>query len=90
LGARLDLLGRAKYLGDLGIRRRFDDTLREDLRKLLERLAPEATDAAGLIQLAARHQGTNPELLERAIEKLGLAEELRKRFPAAPTPEPPF
>ncbi|MGA9522167.1 MAG: hypothetical protein WBV82_11920, partial [Myxococcaceae bacterium] len=78
LAARLDLLGRGKYLSDLGIRKRFDDALRGDLRKLLQSSARDARGADDLLDVAARREGTQSELLKRAVEKLGLADELSK------------
>ncbi|HYX92310.1 MAG TPA: hypothetical protein VE782_12170 [Myxococcaceae bacterium] len=85
LSARLDLLGRGKYLADLGIRTRFDDALREDLAQLFRRLAPGASDVRELMEIAGRHQGAQAELISRAVEKLGLSNELRKLFPDEPT-----
>ncbi len=76
LAFRLDLLGRGKYLSDLGIRKRFDDALRGDLRKLLQSSARQARGADDLLDVAARREGTQAELLKRAVEKLGLADEL--------------
>jgi hypothetical protein len=90
LAARLDLLGRGKYLADLGIRRRFEDALREDLRKLFGRLAAHARDARELYEIAARHQGTQGELISRAAEKLGLFHDVQKLFPDGPTDDTHF
>ncbi|HZA13160.1 MAG TPA: hypothetical protein VE618_01630 [Myxococcaceae bacterium] len=81
LSARLDLLGRGKYLSDLGIRRRFDDALKGDLRALLHKHAPRAGDAGELLEIAARYEATQPELLARALERLGLSDEVRKLYP---------
>jgi hypothetical protein len=81
LSARLDLLGRGKYLSDLGIRRRFDDALKGDLRALLHKHAPRARDAGELVEIAARHEAAQPELLARALERLGLSDEARKLYP---------
>ncbi len=81
LGTRLDLLGREKYLQDLGIRRKFDERLREDLEKLLRRHADKAKGGRDLILTAARMEGAPAELLWRAVEKLGLTPEVRSLFP---------
>lgn len=81
LAARIDLLGRGKYLSDLGIRRRFDDALKNDLKKLLQKYAPRARTREDLVGVVARQEGTQPELLSRAIEKLGLSDELRRLSP---------
>lgn len=78
LGSRIDMLGRGRYLSDLGIRRKFDEALRGDLKKLLQTCAPRAQNAEDLIEAAARNEGVQPELLSRAVEKLGLAEEVQR------------
>jgi hypothetical protein len=84
LGSRLDLLGREKYLQDLGIRRRFDDQLREDLRKLLRAHAAASRSGREVILLAARMEGASAELLWRSVEKLGLTSEVKALFPDDP------
>lgn len=78
LASRIDLLGRGRYLSDLGIRRKFDEALRGDLKKLLQSCAPRAKSTEDLIAAAAHHEGVQPELLSRAVEKLGLADEAQK------------
>lgn len=78
LASRIDLLGRGRYLSDLGIRRKFDEALRGDLKKLLQSCAPRAQNTEDLIAAAAHHEGVQPELLSRAVEKLGLADEAQK------------
>jgi hypothetical protein len=69
---RLDLLGRRKYLEDLGLERAFDERLRSDLSKELDR-----TDAADpeRIPHLARKLGVPPELLARTLARLGLVPE---------------
>ncbi len=84
LGVRLDLLGREKYLLDLGIRRKFDERLREDLLALLRRHADKARGGRDLILVAARMEGAPAELLWRAVDKLGLTEEVKALFPDDP------
>lgn len=69
LGARLDLLGREKYLGDLGIKKRFLDSLKSELDQLLKG-SDEALDVR--IEQVARDQGVAAELITRAVERLGL------------------
>jgi hypothetical protein len=90
LGARLDLLGRGKYLADLGIRRRFDEALKSDFRKLLHQHAGRARDARELFELAARHEATQPELFARAAEKLGLSDDVRRLFPGEAGDDTPY
>lgn len=77
---RLDLLGREKYLADLGIQRRFADALRKELEKLVADLLPEATDLHGLADAVGRKHGAPAELVFRAFERLGLADGLRKQL----------
>lgn len=69
---RLDLLGRRKYLEDLGLERDFEERLRTDLASELAR-----ADAGGPDRVArlARRLGVPPELLARTLSRLGLASE---------------
>ena len=48
LTQRLDLLGRDKYLADLGIKKRFTDSLRKELEELVRDELPGARDLPGL------------------------------------------
>lgn len=82
LTQRLDLLGRDKYLVDLGIKKRFMETLRKDLEKLVDDELPGARSLSALAESVARKQGAPQELLLRAIERLGLADELREQLGA--------
>lgn len=67
--ARLDLLGRRKYLEDLGVEREFHDRLRADLQRELQAPRGDGEDApAGL----ARRLGASPTLVSRALDRLGL------------------
>lgn len=79
LTQRLDLLGREKYLVDLGIKKRFTDMLRRELEVLVRDELPGATTLAGLAEVVARKHGAPSELVLRALERLGVAEGLRKR-----------
>ncbi len=72
---RLDLVGRDKYLADLGIQRRFADSLRGEIRALIGSAKVSAGGFEEAVKTAARQSGVEPELLERAAKKLGLAEE---------------
>lgn len=71
LGARIDMLGREKYLQDLGIQKRFRRQLESDLREELDRAAREAPDVDPIEQLARWHSAPM-ELLQRTVERLGL------------------
>ena len=87
LTQRLDLLGRDKYLVDLGIKKRFSDMLRREL-EVLVRDEADAPSLHALAEAVARKHGAPSELVLRALERLGLAEGLRKRGPDS-TPSTP-
>lgn len=82
LTQRLDLLGRDKYLADLGIKKRFTEALRKELDGLVREELPGAQDLSGLTGAVARKHGAPQELVLRAIERLGLAERLREQLGA--------
>jgi len=66
---RLDLLGRRKYLEDLGVERDFEDRLRGDLSRELHAVGAESHDAPAAL---ARRLAVSPTLVTRALERLGL------------------
>jgi hypothetical protein len=70
--ARLDLLGRRKYLEDLGVEREFEDRLRGDLERELHALGPDGNDRPAAL---ARRLAVSPTLVGRALERLGLLPE---------------
>ena len=72
--ARLDLLGKRKYLEDLGVTSDFEESVSKDLRHALE-----ATDGSPEERTAvlATRLGVAPEALRRSLLRLGL-------FPGAP------
>lgn len=74
LAARLDLLGRSRYLSDLGIERKFREALSRDLKQLLEQYSDQVDNLEELAERAGRQQGAPRELILRAIDKLGLTE----------------
>jgi hypothetical protein len=80
LTQRLDMLGRDKYLVDLGIKKRFADTLRKELEVLVGEEVSSARDLPGLALAVARKHGAPQELVLRAIERLGLAATLREQL----------
>ncbi|MFL5343323.1 MAG: hypothetical protein ACJ8AT_00925 [Hyalangium sp.] len=82
LTQRLDLLGRDKYLADLGIKKRFTDALRKELEGLVRDELPGARDLQGLSLAVARKHGAPQELVLRAIERLGLTGALREQLAA--------
>ena len=75
--ARLDLLGRRKYLEDLGIERDFDERLRADLLRELKAAGGGEDAHPGL----ARRLGAPPTLVGRALERLGLLPEASTSLP---------
>ncbi len=75
--ARLDLLGRRKYLEDLGIERDFDERLRADLVRELKAAGGGKDGHPGL----ARRLGAPPTLVGRALERLGLLPEASTSLP---------
>jgi hypothetical protein len=70
--ARLDLLGRRKYLEDLGVERDFEDRLRSDLVRELHAAGTDGPDAPAAL---ARRLAVSPALVTRALERLGLLPE---------------
>ncbi|MGZ3445700.1 MAG: hypothetical protein ACXWLG_09500 [Myxococcaceae bacterium] len=75
--ARLDLLGRRKYLEDLGIERDFDERLRADLLREIKAAGGGEAAHPGL----ARRLGAPPTLVGRALERLGLLPEASTSLP---------
>jgi hypothetical protein len=69
--ARLDLLGRRKYLEDLGVEREFEDRLRGDLSREMHALGDGTEDVPAAL---ARRLAVSPTLVGRALERLGLQE----------------
>jgi len=76
--ARLDLLGRRRYLEDLGVERQFEERLRSDLERELRALGPDGHDAA---ESLARRLAVSPTLVTRALERLGLLPEASASSP---------
>ncbi|HYI02203.1 hypothetical protein [Hyalangium sp.] len=83
LTQRLDLLGRDKYLADLGIKKRFTETLRKELEGLVHDELPGAQDLPGLALAVGRKHGAPQELILRAIDRLGMAGKLREQLAAS-------
>jgi hypothetical protein len=67
--ARLDLLGKRKYLEDLGVTADFERKLLEDLGRALD-ATPGLPEAR--IGSLANHLGVAPEILRRSLLRLGL------------------
>jgi len=67
--ARLDLLGKRKYLEDLGVSVDFERSVTEDLRRALEATPGAADERTALL---ATRLGVAPEALRRSLLRLGL------------------
>lgn len=80
LTLRLDLLGRTRYLEDLGIERRFEKSLEGDLRSLFKQVAADASNYGDLVERAARKAGAPAELLSRGADKLGVSRDFKRQF----------
>lgn len=72
LSLRLTLLGRQRYLVDLQMEKRFTDALTRDVTKLLDDSAEAATTVHELVMLTAKKHALVPDLLNRAVDRLGL------------------
>ncbi len=72
LSLRLTLLGRQRYLADLQMEKRFTDALTRDVTKLLDDSAEAATTVHELVMLTAKKHALVPDLLNRAVDRLGL------------------
>ncbi|MBL8933109.1 MAG: hypothetical protein JNM69_01060 [Archangium sp.] len=72
LSLRLTLLGRQRYLADLQMEKRFTDALTRDVTKLLDDSAEAATSVHELVMLTAKKYALVPDLLNRAVDRLGL------------------
>ena len=70
--ARLDLLGRRKYLEDLGVEREFEDRLRADLGREVRALGATTDDLPAAL---GKRLAVSPTLAGRALERLGLVPE---------------
>jgi hypothetical protein len=81
LTQKLDLLGREKYLIDLGIKKRFSDMLRRELEVLVREEGSHPGSLSALSDAIARKHGAPSELVLRALERLGVTERGPKRTP---------
>jgi len=72
LAARLDLLGRERYLADLGIKRRYLELAAAELRQALRQERPSSSLEERL-EAAARRHGTTAAVLRRAMDQLGVS-----------------
>jgi hypothetical protein len=73
LSRRLDLLGREKYLADLGIQARFFRSLKDDLRALLDSSLPPPAQLSAQIEALSLQERIPRPALQRAVHRLGLS-----------------
>lgn len=85
LTRRLDLLGREKYLMDLGVKKRFHEVLRRELEKLAREELADADSLPALAERVARKHAAPADLVLRALERLDLADAVRERLAASPS-----
>ena len=71
LTARFDMLGRSRYLQDLGIEAKFQTALTRDLEKLIKASADEGSFEA-VLKAVSLQNGLNLELLTKTVDRLGL------------------
>lgn len=71
LTVRFDMLGRSRYLQDLGIEAKFQTALTRDLEKLLKASADEGSFSA-VLKAVSLQNGLNLELLTKTVDRLGL------------------
>lgn len=72
LSQRLDLHGRARYLEDLKIERKFNEQLKKELAGLYAQTASPDDDPEAAAVSVAKKYGLNRELLARVSAKLGV------------------
>ncbi|MGQ0507011.1 MAG: hypothetical protein ACT4TC_17000 [Myxococcaceae bacterium] len=77
---KLDLIGRSKYLADLGIEKRFKDSLRGELRTKLQACVEGTASLDDLYAAAGKRYAVPAELIGRTTERLGLVEDFRASF----------
>lgn len=88
LAARLDLLGRERYLVELGIKRRYLELVTAELRSLLKAALPGAASVHALAEIAGKQHGASPAMLRRAMDQLGLTPEFERLTPCPSTNTP--
>lgn len=74
LSLRLELLFRTRYLEDLGIEKKFQQTLSRQLEALVNEVKDAATSVPTLVDLLSRQHALHADSLRRALEKLGLTD----------------
>ncbi len=77
---QLELLDRPKYLADLGVEKRFKESLARELSELLDKALFGATDVEGLVREVSRREGLPYDKLYAAVENTGLSSAYRRRL----------
>jgi hypothetical protein len=80
LRLKLDLVERSKYLADLGVEKRFRESLALELTELLDRSLSAAKDLDGLLLDASRREGLAYDKLKSAVDRTGLSAQYRRRL----------
>ena len=88
LSVRLEHAGRDKYLEDLDIKKRFSRELSSDIRRMFLETAAGKETLETATEAVARKYGTAPDLLGRAMMKLGLTGEISEWLAGGPPPRP--
>jgi len=88
LSVRLEHAGRDRYLVDLDIQKRFVRQVSSELRRMFLETAAGKETLETATEAVARKYGTAPDLLGRALMKLGLTGELSEWLAGGPPPTP--
>ena len=78
LSVRLEHAGRDRYLEDLDIKKRFCRELADELRRMFDDTVADHETLELATEAVARKYGTAPDLLARALMKLGIDKELEE------------
>jgi len=88
LSVRLEHAGRDKYLEDLDIKKRFVRELSSEIRRMFLETTAGRETLETATEAVARKYGTAPDLLGRAMMKLGLTGEITEWLAGGPPPQP--
>ena len=80
LRLKLELMEKPKYLADLGVEKRFRDSLALELSEKLDQAMGKAADVDALVREAARREGLPYEKLKAALDRTGLAATYRRKL----------
>lgn len=80
LRLKLDLQDKPKYLADLGVEKRFRDSLALELTEKLDQAVGLVSDLDALLREVARREALPYEKLKAAVDRTGLAATYRRRL----------